>query len=335
MRIMVFDVPAESGGALTILKQYYDRAINDKDNQWLFVISTPYLNETENVKVLRYPWIKKSWFHRLYFDKFKAGKIVKKYNVDEVLSLQNVIIQKCKVKQILYLHQPLPFVEKKYKLTENLKFWVYQNLISRMIYKSIKKADRVIVQTRWMKEACLRNVNTENNKFKVEHPKINIEVKNKYTEEIDKNKLFFYPSSALSYKNHKVIIEAAIELKKQNILDYRVVFTLNGNENKDIKQLYRIAKLNNLPIDFIGKIGIEKVYDYYSKSILIFPSYIETFGLPMLEAKLYECPIIASDCAFSHEILDGYEKACFFDAIDFYALSKKMKSIIENNLVET
>ena len=199
MRIMVFDVPAESGGALTILKQYYDRAINDKDNQWLFVISTPYLNETENVKVLRYPWIKKSWFHRLYFDKFKAGKIVKKYNVDEVLSLQNVIIQKCKVKQILYLHQPLPFVEKKYKLTENLKFWVYQNLISRMIYKSIKKADRVIVQTRWMKEACLRNVNTENNKFKVEHPKINIEVKNKYTEEIDKNKLFFYPSSALSY----------------------------------------------------------------------------------------------------------------------------------------
>ena len=65
MRIMVFDVPAESGGALTILKQYYDRAINDKDNQWLFVISTPYLNETENVKVLRYPWIKKSWFHRL------------------------------------------------------------------------------------------------------------------------------------------------------------------------------------------------------------------------------------------------------------------------------
>ena len=81
MRIMVFDVPAESGGALTILNQYYDTAIKDKENDWVFVVSTPELKETDNVKVLNYPWIKKSWFHRLYFDKLVANKLVDKYNV--------------------------------------------------------------------------------------------------------------------------------------------------------------------------------------------------------------------------------------------------------------
>lgn len=331
MRIMVFDVPAESGGALTILKQYYEKAINDKNNEWIFVVSTPYLNETKNVKILRYPWIKKSWFHRFYFDQFKAHKIVKKYEINEILSLQNVIIKKSKAKQTLYLHQPLPFVEKRYRITENFKFWIYQNLISKMIYSSIEEADKVIVQTRWMKEACLRNLVADSTKFKIEQPKINIEVKKIYKQESYESKLFFYPASALIYKNHKVIVEAAMELKKQSITNYKIIFTLKGNESKNIKKIYEIVKSYDLPIEFIGQISLEEVYDYYSRSILIFPSYIETFGLPMLEAKMHESPIIASDCAFSHEILDGYEKTYFFKYFDFYDLSEKMNFIINNN----
>ena len=52
MRIMVFDVPAEYGGALTILNQYYNTAIKDKENEWIFVVSTPKLKETDNIKIL-------------------------------------------------------------------------------------------------------------------------------------------------------------------------------------------------------------------------------------------------------------------------------------------
>lgn len=67
MKIMVFDVPAETGGALTILKQYHEAAIKDKENEWYFVISTPNLIESSNVRILRFPWVKKSWVHRMYF----------------------------------------------------------------------------------------------------------------------------------------------------------------------------------------------------------------------------------------------------------------------------
>lgn len=72
MKIMVFDVPAESGGALTILKQYYQEALKDKENEWIFVVSTPQLKASENAKVLNYAWIKKSLFNRLYFDNIVA-----------------------------------------------------------------------------------------------------------------------------------------------------------------------------------------------------------------------------------------------------------------------
>ena len=326
MRIMVFDVPAESGGALTILNQYHDGAIKDEVNEWIFVVSTPQLKESENVKVLNYPWIKKSWFHRLYFDKLIAHKLVERYKVDEVLSLQNVVVPKVKAKQILYLHQPLPFVEKKYGVTENFKFWLYQNMISKMIFKSIREADKVIVQTKWIRDAAIEKANVKKEKFILKQPELNVPVKRLYAPDKKNDKLFFYPASGLVYKNHEVIVKSCKSLKEKGINNYKIVFTIKGDENKHIKMLKKIVINDDLPIDFMGSVDIETVYEYYSKSILIFPSYIETFGLPMLEAKMHESPILASDCAFSHEILDGYQKAEFFDPFNFIKLAEKMES---------
>lgn len=333
MRIMVFDVPAENGGALTILNQYYDAAIKDNDNEWIFVVSIPEIKETKNVKVLKYPWIKKSWFHRLYFDKLVAYKLVDKYKVDEILSLQNTIIPKVKVKQTLYLHQPLPFVEKRYRISENFKFWLYQNIISKIIFKSIREADKVIVQTNWIMEAAVKKANVKKDKFFLKQPELNVAVKKLYTPDKNTGKLFFYPASGLIYKNHEVIVNACKLLKDKGISNYKVIFTLKGDENKQIKRLKQIALDENLPIDFIGSVDIETVYEYYSKSILIFPSYIETFGLPMLEAKMHESPILASDCAFSHEILDGYNKVNFFEPHNFVILSNLMEYQIEGLVV--
>lgn len=326
MKIMVFDVPAESGGALTILKLYYNKAIKDINNKWIFVVSVPILEETQNVKVIRFPWIKKSWFHRLYFDNFVAPQIAKNEKPDEILSLQNIIVDNVKIKQTLYLHQPLPFIDKKYVINENFKFWILQNVISRMIFKSIKKADKIIVQTNWMKNACLKKVNVSPEKFEILEPEINISVGKKYQQNCDN--LFFYPAGKLSYKNHEVIVKAAMELINNGVDNFKVIFTLNGNEADHIKYLYKLTKSELLPIDFIGSLSIEEVYEYYGKSVLVFPSYIETFGLPLLEARMHETPIIASDCAFSHEILDRYEKVNFFDPFNEKALADIMLKYI-------
>jgi len=227
MRIMVFDVPAESGGALTILNHYYETATKDKENEWIFVLSTPELEEIENVKVLNYPWIKKSWFHRLYFDKSIAYKLVEKYQVDEILSLQNVVVPRVKVKQTLYLHQPLPFVEKKYSIFENFKFWLYQNIISKMIFKSIRVADKVIVQTKWIMDAAIEKANVKKEKFILSQPELNILDKKLYASDGKSDKMFFYPASGLVYKNHEVIVNACKILKDKGISNYKVIFTLN------------------------------------------------------------------------------------------------------------
>jgi len=327
MKIIVFDVPADSGGALSILEEYYYEAINNpnKNIEWTFVVSKPNFPETGNVKILRYPWVKKSWVHRLFFDYMIAPRLVKKYKPDKVLSLQNMIVPKVKkVKQEVYIHQPLPFVEYKFRFNKNMRTWIYQNIIGRMIIRSIKKADHVIVQTQWMKKACIEKAKIDENKIEVHPPKINISVKKYFHSSENNLKTFFYPAHGVHYKNHKIIVDACEKLKSVGINDYKVIFTLNENDNDHISELYKRILKNQLPVEFIGKIGREEVFDYYTKSVLIFPSYIETFGLPLLEAKLHKTPILASDTPFAHEILDDYDKVIFFNPFNSDELCEAM-----------
>lgn len=323
MKIMVFDVPAEAGGALSVLNDFYKevKSCKDKNIEWIFVISTPFLQETENIKVLRFPWVKKSWGHRLYFDNVVAPRLVQKYNVDKILSLQNVVIPNTDVPQILYVHQPLPFVSYRFSFMENKLFWIYQNIIGKKIIDSIKKADKVIVQTEWMKRACAEKAYIKDDKIFVVAPNININIKNFFEANQQSLSTFFYPASGLSYKNHNIVVEACKKLKEKDIKEFKVIFTLKGNENNYIKNLYKEVKAQKLPIEFVGSLTRDQVFDLYTRSVLIFPSYIETFGLPLLEAKLHNGIIFASDCPFSHEILDGYGNVHYFNPFKEYELS--------------
>lgn len=328
MRIMVFDVPAESGGALSVLNGFYNEYKANVNNEYIFVVSKPDIQETNNIKVLRFPWIKKSWLHRLYFDHFVAPKLIKKYKADEVLSLQNIIIAHTEVPQSVFVHNALPFSEYRFTIIEDKLLWVYQNILSRAIFRSIKKANRVIVQTKWMKEKCIEKLNIDAKKVDVLQPKVNIEVSKPFTETRESLSTFFYPASGVIFKNHMVIIDACVKLKEQGINDYKVVFTLKGDENKHISKLYKKIKEHQLPVDFVGSLSSEAVFDYYSRSVLTFSSYIETVGLPLIEAKMHRTPIIASDCPFSREILNQYKCTKFFDSHDGNQLMELMVTTI-------
>lgn len=326
---MIFGVPAESGGALSILQDFFYRAMEDVANKYFFVISKPrFVENPDNVTVLRFPWIKTSWLHRLYFDRVIAPRLIRDYDIDVVLSLQNTIIPGTDVRQVLYLHNALPFVDHRFSLRQSPMLWLYQNLISKAIYNSVIKADKVIVQTRWMKEACIA-LNADPRKIEVCPPTISTRVEVEYKKPLSRNTVFFYPASGVLFKNHKVILEACHRLMSRSISNFSIVFTLSENENKYTKELCDIVTMHNLPVSFIGQVSRQTVFEYYSKSILLFASYIESLGLPLVEAMMHRSPIIVADCAFSREILENYDKVAFFDPFDSDQLAHIMANHIE------
>lgn len=324
MRILVNDIAASNGGALSILKSFYDYVVKfDKENEYIFLLGDNYLTENCNVKIRVFPEIKKSRIKRLMFDFYGGKAIVKEMAPDVILSLQNTMIfGVSEIPQIVYMHQSIPFQSKKsfslFKKNER-NLAIVQHLIGKVIMKSVKKADYVIVQTKWIKEAVVE-------KTGIDHQRI-VDVFPKYEmcEEIEKtefdNTLFFYPASKELYKNHACIYSAVELLKKKGIKDFSVILTLDGNDTEHIK--------------YIGQIPREEVLQYLQQGTLVFPSYIETVGLPMLESRSVGGMVLASNCAFSHEVLEGYENAYFFDPFNANELAEFMEMIITERIVKT
>lgn len=321
MKILVYDVAAEHGGALEILKKVYEYAKLDKKNNWIFLLSKVKFENCDNISIYNYNIVKKSWFHRLFFDKFTAPKIIKNENPDLVLNLQNIAI-KCKCQQYLYMHQSLPFIDYKFSI-KHKKLFVYQNIIGRMIKKSCKKVDKIIIQTKWIRDAIIRECKIEKDKFILSPPTID---KSLLVTHIDNaQNLYIFPANGAFYKNHSTIVSACSELNKQGFQDYNIIFTLKGDENEFIKTLYEKSVLEKLNIEWRGRMNIEDIYSLYKDYGLIFSSYIETFGLPILEAKLSKAPILVAETPFSKEILEGYDKVKYFEKFDYKNLAKLIK----------
>lgn len=334
MRIVVYDVAAESGGAMVVLRQFYEDVIHcdRSDIHWFFVVSQDVFQNTDNATVMCFPNVKRSWIHRLEFENTEIQKILNELKPDLLISLQNMPITGCACPQYVYLHQSLQFCPKHFSILrrEEREMAIRQKLIGNMIRFRLPKAKHIFVQTQWIREACAQWISYPKERIHIVHAALTKDALKKslqpYTGQ--HSRVFFYPARAELYKNHDVILDACKILNKKGIRDYRVVFTISLDANSYAKRLRRLAE--GFPVQFIGFLSYDQVWDYYQSSILLFPSYLETCGLPLLEARQAGARILASDMPFAHEALDGYENVEFFPYQNAQALAECMMRALES-----
>ena len=74
-------------------------------------------------------------------------------------------------------------------------------------------------------------------------------------------------------------------------------------------------------------------YDYYRKSsCLIFPSKLETWGLPISEYSMYKKPMLIADLPYAHETASGASLVHFFSPDSSVALADAMEKVILGDL---
>lgn len=314
MRIVVNDIAASTGGAMTVLRDFYNAVCKyGGENEWIFLLGDRYFEETDNVKIVILPEIKKSRIKKLVFDFFTGRRFIEKLNPDAVFSLQNIITFGLKVPQTVYIHQSIPFQAVKrfsFLKPSERNLAVIQHLIGKIIKLSAKKSDRVIVQTQWMKDAVCKTCRLPQSKTHTALPSIN---RADIVKGIPNSKSFFYPTADEIYKNNDCIYKASGILENKGI-DHHITLTLPSERSTD-----RITCTGRLPYD--------EVVGRYCTSTLIFPSYIETFGYPLAEARMVGAIVLASDTPFSREVLDGYENAYFFDPFSPDELADLMEKV--------
>lgn len=321
MRIVVNDIAASTGGAMTVLRDFY-RCVceHDTENQWIFLLGDRYFEETDNVKIIPMPAVKKSGIKKLLFDFVTGRKFISALNPDVVLSMQNIITFGLKVPQVVYIHQSIPFQEEKrfsfWKGSER-KLAVIQHWIGAIIKKSAQKSDRVIVQTQWMKEAVCRMCRISADRVSVVMPQVKPFAVDS-APAFDAT-AFFYPTACAVYKNNAAVYAACDCLEKKGF-DFSVTLTLPQEESRG-------------RVTCVGRLPYEDVVAHYHTSTLIFPSYIETFGYPLAEARQAGTIVLAADTAFSREVLSDYLNAYFFDPFQPQELAGLMERVIRGDIV--
>lgn len=321
MKIVVNDIAASTGGAMTVLRDFYAYVCeHDHENQWVFLLADRYFEETDNVKIIPMPQVKKSGLRKLWFDFVSGRRFIHRLQPDAVLSLQNIITFGVKVPQVAYIHQSIPFQNVKnfsfFRGSER-KLAVVQHLIGRIIKLSAKKSDLVIVQARWLKDAVCDLCRVPKDKVLVNMPMANV------TEAagaaFDRT-AFFYPTAGAIYKNNDCLFKASRLLRERGV-PHEVCMTLPPEKSEP-------------GIVCTGRLPYEEVLRRYHTATLAFPSYIEACTLPLLEGRKAGSLILAADTAFAREELQGYENAYFFDPFKPQELAGLMERVISGELTK-
>lgn len=317
--IIVNATALDNGGALSILHQFIENIPADNERQWLIFIPDTVTIECgkSNVRLEALSGIK-PMHKRLWWDAIGLKRWLKSHNIepDATISLQNTGFRVGKkVPSFIYYHQSIPFSPFTWSpfKAEERTFWFYKNIYPLFVRLFLRKDTRVFVQLEYIKKEFAKKFNHPPEQIEVYIPNAVMPTIIPTKPDTDKPQLF-YPAMGHFYKNHRVIIEALAKVDR----DVEVCFTTERPSNTQIDK--RIRHLGILPF--------EKVCEMYASSdALLFPSCIETFGLPLIEAAMTGIPIIASDLPYAREVLKGYEGATFVGYNDVEGWAYAIQSI--------
>ena len=95
------------------------------------------------------------------------------------------------------------------------------------------------------------------------------------------------------------------------------------------KNIFKKNKNKNLIIKNYNGLDESGLRNLYSKSqFLIFPSVIESFGLPLIESIEFNCKILASNLPYVEEIVSP---SLVFDPFSISSISDSIDYVLENN----
>jgi len=112
---------------------------------------------------------------------------------------------------------------------------------------------------------------------------------------------FIYPATADKHKNHLNLLMAWKLLHDSSVCEQ---LHLTVEDNVEVLKL--ISNLQKAGVSIVnhGHLDPERLSDLYgSCTALIYPSYLESLGLPLLEAGAMGLPVIASEMDFVRDVI--------------------------------
>ena len=136
---------------------------------------------------------------------------------------------------------------------------------------------------------------------------------------------FFYPAQFWAHKNHINLLNAFSQFLN-SYPNYKLVLTGADHGNLSYVQK-RVQELQlNDNVVFPGFVSQEQINTFYQNATaLVMASFFGPTNMPPIEAMELSCPVICSDIAGHHEILE--DAAIYFDCRDYKNMAKAMENM--------
>ena len=273
-------------------------------------------------------------FLRSYWRLNVVSKLLKANKIDVFHGLSHVIpygIEKTGIPSIVTMHD-LIF----------LRYPEFYKKIDRKIYESVyksscKRATKIIAISKQTKADLMQFLGTPAEKIEVIYQTCNIcyyeKVTEKRKEEVKEK--FGLPDQFIltvgtieKRKNQLAILRAVIAEK----LDIPVVILGRPRPKEYLEEIKRFVNESGIQkqVMFIHNSNTSELQAIYQMAqVMVYPSFFEGFGLPVLEAQASGCPVITSNLSSLPEA--GGEGAIYVDPSDFSAIGKSICNILDDH----
>lgn len=223
---------------------------------------------------------------------------------------------------------------KTYNSDKNYFIFTFKQFVGRFVFKHIARSSTaVIVPTKFTGKEYAEFSDIDQDKlFQIYEAADVVEQMDEPYKELLKQQYIMYVGSQSDYKNVRRLIEAhQLLLQKYPNLKLALVGKTSGKNgipagrNKLWSESHKHK--NVIFTDFVPDEQLSWLYK--NARAYVFPSLMEGFGLPGLEAMLYGTPVISSNTTCLPEVYG--DAAEYFDPTDINEMAEKISSVISND----
>jgi len=327
VRVLVNGIHAKSGGGVTYLRNILPLLAEEEDFEiHLFIHKDQFklygiLDERVHTHVLEYP---NGFFSNLLWEQLALPILAKVMSVDVTLSPANYG-PLLAPRQIIVLRNSLAVVGRETRLLKRL-YWIGLALMTTM---SLMFCRRAVAVSGYAKKALTFGMPRQiRNKVTVIHHGItNAFVPGHSTQRRD---FLLAVSDIYIQKNlHNLIHALAIVREKFPQIRLKIAGrAVDAGYLTEIESLVEKLELEEA-VEFLGHKTTDELIDLYQTCrLFVFPSTVETFGNPLVEAMACGAPIACSGVAAMPEIVG--DAALLFSPLDPSDIAAKIIRALED-----
>ena len=340
MRVLLNAVAAKMGGAANYIRTLARELAHMNEHEFLLLVpesqAAAIREIAPHIRVIASNIAERPFLWRLWFDQVELPRILRRERIDVLFSTANFATFFCPCRQLLlvrnsiyfsslYRSKILPYKSGKARAGEALRRW--------LVCCSAMASDVVLTPSQSMLDELATAVRPDGvlvNHYGVDGQRFRPNVKGFAA---DGHVSLVFTSLYSEHKNVGTLFRALLELQSSG-QKCRLITTADPNWEKidnpireSDRKLAKELKSRAL-IEFPGVLTGSALDQLYARGdIFVYPSVVESFGHPLLEAMAVGLPIVAADVPINRELCG--DSALYFSAFDpnecASAISKVMR----------